>query len=62
MLVFAGDGSWYEGTRIIQINGIASGYWFGWSVALSGDRALIGTPYSGEKGVKSGSAYSILGT
>ena len=44
VLVFAGGGSWDEGTRIIPINGISSGDWFGWSVALSGDRALIGTP------------------
>ena len=44
VLVLAGDGSWDEGTRIIPINGIASGDWFGWSVALSGDRSLIGTP------------------
>ena len=39
VLVFAGDGSWDEGKRIIPINGITSGDWFGWSVALSGDRA-----------------------
>ena len=44
VLFLAGDGSWEEGTRIIPINGISSGDWFGWSVALSGDRALIGTP------------------
>ena len=47
VLKFSGDGSWDEGKRIIPINGITSGDWFGWSVALSGDRALIGTPYSG---------------
>ena len=45
MFVLSGDGSWDEGTRLIPINGIASGDWFGRSVALSGDRELIGAPY-----------------
>ena len=56
MFVLAGDGSWDEGTRLIPINGIASG-WIGWSVALSGDRALIGAPWGDEKGDDSGAAY-----
>ena len=49
IFVLAGDGSWDEGTRIIPINGIASGDWFGLSVALSGDRALIGAYAAGRK-------------
>ena len=57
MFVLAGDRLWDEGTRLIPINGIASGDEFGKSVALSGDRALIGAPSSDEKGVVSGAAY-----
>ena len=57
IFVLAGDGSWDEGTRLIPINEISSGDWFGWSVALSGDRALIGARYSDEKGFDSGAAY-----
>ena len=57
MFVLAGDGSWDKGTRLILINGIASDDWFGKSVALSGDMALIGAPYSDEKGNDSGAAY-----
>ena len=43
--------------RLVPINGIASSDWFGFSVALSGDRALIGARYSDEKGINSGAAY-----
>ena len=50
VLVFAGDVSWDEGTMLIPINGTASGYEFGWSVALSGDRDLIGAIGSDEEG------------
>ena len=59
MFVLAVEGSWYEGMRLIPINVIASGDWFGQSVDLSGDRDLIGAPYSDEKGVASGSAYIL---
>ena len=59
MFFFAGNGLWDEGTRLIPINGIAPGDWFGRSVALSGDRYLIGSPYSDEKGVVSGAAYIL---
>ena len=34
---------------LIPINGTASGYEFGWSVALSGDRDLIGAIGSDEE-------------
>ena len=46
IFVLAGDGSWDDGTMLIPINGIASGDEFGRSVALSGDRALIGAIYA----------------
>ena len=57
MFVLSGDGSWDEGAGLIIRNGIASGDRFGWSVALSGDRALIGADESDEKGNDSGAAY-----
>ena len=55
--VLAGDGSWDEGTRLIPRNGIAPGDYFGYAVALSGDRALIGAHFSDESGDDSGAAY-----
>ena len=57
VFVLAGDGLWDEGTRLIPINGIASGDEFGRSVALYGGRALIGAVRSDEKGLNSGLAY-----
>ena len=50
VFVHAGDGSWDEVTRLIPIYGIASGDYFGWSVALSGDSALIEAVRSDENG------------
>jgi hypothetical protein len=35
----------------------AAGDQFGWSVSLSGDRALVGAPSDGDNGTASGSAY-----
>ena len=57
VFVLAGDGSWDEGTRLIPRNGIAPGDYFGYAVALSGDRALIGAHFSDESGDDSGAAY-----
>ena len=53
VFVLAGDGSWDEGTRLIPRNVTVSGDEFGRSVALSGDRALIGARWRDEKGDKS---------
>ena len=50
-------GSWDEGTRLIQINEIFSGYLFGYVVALSGDISLIGAHGTDEKGYDSGTVY-----
>ena len=58
--VLAGDRLWDEGTMLITINAIASDYYFGCAVALSGDTALIGGPGSHEKGDDSGTAYIFL--
>ena len=38
-----GDVSWDKRTSLVPRNVISSEDEFGWSVALSGDRALIGT-------------------
>ena len=57
MFVLAGDRSWDKKTRIIPRNGIALEYDFGCSVALSGDRAIIGAYNSDENGNDSGVAY-----
>ena len=54
--VVAVDRSWDEVTRQIPRNGITSGDRFGWSVSLSGNRALIGDCPSNIKGDDSGEA------
>ena len=55
VFVLAGDISWDEITRLG--NGIASGDFFGSTVAISGDRSLNGDYHSDEKGPGSGTAY-----
>ena len=58
MFVLAGDRSWDKGTKLVPRNGISSGDLFGRSVALSGDRSIIGAVGSDEKGkISSGEAY-----
>jgi uncharacterized repeat protein (TIGR01451 family) len=55
--VFDFDGtSWSETAKLTASDGAASDY-FGWSVSLSGDRALIGAHRDDENGSDSGSAY-----
>jgi len=55
--IFHFDGSnWVEEAKLIASGGLQSAY-FGWSVSLSGDYALIGAFYDRHSGVKSGSAY-----
>ena len=55
--VFSGDRSWDEGTKIIPINGITSGYSFGHAVGLSVERNIIGSDGCYEKGYGGGAAY-----
>ena len=50
VFVLAGDGSWYEGTEIIPINGFASIYYFGYELDLYGNRDLIEAYIRYEKG------------
>jgi VCBS repeat-containing protein len=48
--------SWSETAKLTPSDGATDGF-FGWSVSLSGDRALIGAFQDDDKGTHSGSAY-----
>ena len=50
------DGSWSETAHLLASDG-ASGDYFGISVAIDGDTALVGAPYDDDNGTASGSAY-----
>ncbi|MEW6477779.1 MAG: FG-GAP repeat protein [Actinomycetota bacterium] len=55
--VFIWDGAtWTQQAKLIPSDGEA-GDWFGASVSLDGDTAVIGAPYDNDLGVSSGSAY-----
>ncbi|MDX8412416.1 MAG: PKD domain-containing protein [Mariprofundaceae bacterium] len=49
-------GTWGQYQKLLAWDG-AAGDWFGWSVALSGDTALIGAIQDDDLGGNSGSAY-----
>ena len=49
-------GVWSEQAKLTASDG-AGADWFGWSVALSGDIALIGAPADDDNGLESGAAY-----
>ena len=51
-----GGGSWGEQAKLVAGDG-TSGDWFGYSVALSGDTALVGAYLDDDNGTTSGSAY-----
>ncbi len=60
------SGTWHEEDKLLASDG-ADGDRFGWSVALSGDRALVGANGDDDNGNTSGSAYvfrydSVSGT
>ena len=57
MFVLSGYILWDEGTKFIPRNGISSKYYFGYAVALSGDKDLIGSDGSYENGDGSVVAY-----
>jgi len=60
--VFERIGStWSEVTKLVP-DDLATGDWFGYSVSLSGDRALIGAPLADRVGENSGSAYAFVRT
>lgn len=55
--VFEFDGvSWSESAKLTASDA-AAGDWFGMSVSLSGDRALVGAPEKVTEGIYSGAAY-----
>lgn len=55
--VFVRSGTtWAQQVKLLPADGDAHDN-FGWSVALVGDRALIGSPYDKDNGPSSGSAY-----
>ena len=51
-----GADNWGETAKLIASDGAASDF-FGYAVALSGDTALVGSPYDDDDGSYSGSAY-----
>ncbi|WP_123521307.1 FG-GAP repeat protein, partial [Pseudofulvimonas gallinarii] len=51
-----GSGNWSQQAKLVAVD--AEAYdWFGWSVALDGDTALVGAPYEGDGGSAAGAAY-----
>jgi hypothetical protein len=55
--IFKWDGtSWVEQAKLLPSDGAAYDY-FGWSVSISGDLAIVGAFYDDANGVDSGSAY-----
>lgn len=47
---------WFKQQKITSSD-LEPGDWFGRSVSISGNIALVGAPYDGDKGYRSGSAY-----
>mmetsp|Transcript_4521 Transcript_4521/g.8667 ORF Transcript_4521/g.8667 Transcript_4521/m.8667 type:complete len:954 (+) Transcript_4521:281-3142(+) len=57
--IFTWNGSsWHEEVKFVASDG-ADWDDFGWSVAIDGDRAIVGAPGDDDKGSDSGSAYVI---
>jgi hypothetical protein len=54
---FAGPG-WIERSKLLALDGAVEDL-FGYSVAISGDYAIVGTPYDDDNGSHSGSAYTF---
>ena len=50
------SGSWTQQQKLTASDGAASD-WFGRSVAMSGDTAVVGAPFDDDNGTDSGSAY-----
>ncbi|MDC3961738.1 hypothetical protein KEG38_48415 [Polyangium jinanense] len=53
------SGVWTQQAKLLAMDG-AAGDLFGHSVSLSGDTALVGADYDGDKGTQSGSAYVFV--
>src|SRR5262249_42030330 len=50
---------WTQQAKLLASDGAPDDY-FGFSVALSGDTALVGAPFEDGKGISSGSAYVFV--
>ncbi|MCH7638885.1 MAG: FG-GAP repeat protein, partial [Bacteroidetes bacterium] len=59
VFVRQGDGSWLEVDKLNASDGASNDY-FGHSVSLSGDRALVGAYRDDDMGNNSGSAYVFV--
>ncbi|CAK8722031.1 MAG: FG-GAP repeat-containing protein [Candidatus Electronema aureum] len=59
VFVRAADGTWQQHNKLTAADGAADDN-FGWSVALSGDTAVIGARFDDDKGDWSGSAYVFV--
>jgi len=55
------DTTWIQQQKLIAYDHAAED-WFGWSVSLDGDTALIGAQMDGDNGYRSGSAYIFTRT
>jgi hypothetical protein len=53
--------TWTQQAKLLASDG-AAGDWFGWTVALDNDTALIAAPQDDDNGVDSGSAYVFIRT
>ncbi len=55
--IFACSGTyWFEQQKLLASDGLNND-WFGYSVSIDGNYAIIGAPFNNDKGVESGSAY-----
>jgi hypothetical protein len=55
--IFKRDGTtWSQQAKLTASDGAAND-WFGWSVSISGDYAIVGAHYDDDNGADSGSAY-----
>jgi len=52
--------SWSQETKLVASDGGATFSYFGQSVSVCGDIAVIGAPYDDDNGVRSGSAYMYI--
>jgi len=55
--IFVRNGNTWEEKKKLTSSDTASGDSFGYSVAISGDVAIVGSPYDDDAGTNSGSAY-----
>ncbi|MGX9727739.1 MAG: FG-GAP repeat protein [Candidatus Electronema sp. VV] len=59
VFVRAADGTWSQQAKLTAADGVSND-WFGWSVSVSGDTAVIGAWQNDDKGDISGAAYVFV--